>query len=300
MYGVNVSLNANVVYYNKTLADELGIKMPEGDYTWDDLMKICLEVYQKTGGKTYGMSDLRMANAMETFCPAFLMTQYGMAPPFPWTDDNISIKGSDVALFLDYFQKQPKGVVLPPDEMATVISQVAVPSSNRRTFLEFAFSGTYASYQSMTKDELNMIPWPDNHRGKGAAVSARPGLVECVFKGSKNKALAIAFLDWFANAPEAGVILKGVRGVLPSAAQREAVLSDPSLLSANDKKIFAIVDKVYAGTINPYSAGPSGVTYKLFGDSYMKAVGAEVAFKRISAEEGGRRFDEMVKELMSY
>ncbi|MDR0720163.1 MAG: extracellular solute-binding protein, partial [Treponema sp.] len=295
-----VSLNANVVYYNKTLADELGITMPDGDYTWDDLVKICAEVYQKTGGKTYGMGDLRMLNAMETHLPAWCMTHLGKEPPFPWTDTQMNITGADVAAFMDYWNKAPNGVVLPPDEAATVISQVSVPSSVRRTFLEFAFSGTFAMYQSQTKDVLEMIEWPNNHKGKGNAVSARPGLVECVFNGSKNKPLAIDFLAWFANDAEAGRILKGVRGVLPSSTQRAAVLADPALLSDIDKKIFAIVDKVYSKPINPYSPGPTGVVYTLFGDSYMKAVGSEVAFGRITPEEAGKRFEEMMKEVLSY
>jgi ABC-type glycerol-3-phosphate transport system substrate-binding protein len=62
-------------------------------------------------------------------------------------------------------------------------------------------------------------------------------LIESVFDKSRNKALAIDFLDWFANSPEAALILKTARGVLPSSIQREAVLANPTALSDIDKKM---------------------------------------------------------------
>jgi multiple sugar transport system substrate-binding protein len=299
MYGVNVSLNANIILYNKTVAEELGIRMPEGDYTWDDLISILAEAYQKSGGKIYGMPDQRMKNGLETIFPAWCMTHLGKEPPFPWTDTEVLITGDDVTAFMDYFNQAPPGVLLPPDESALLGSgNDEHPVPMRKTLIGFEYSGSFAMFQSQTQDELEMMEYPNNHKGPGAAVSARPGLIEGVFSGGKNKALAVDFLNWFANDPEAALILKNVRGVLPSTAQREVLLADPALLSPSDKKISLIVNEVFNKTINPYSPGPVGVS-TLFNDQYMRSVGQEVAFGRITPQEAGRRFEELKDEIIN-
>jgi multiple sugar transport system substrate-binding protein len=298
MYGVNLSLNANVIIYNKTQADELGITMPQGDLYWEDLVKLLAEVYEKSGGKTYGMVDIRMVKPLETYTSAWNMTHLGKEPPFPWTNTEMIIKGEDIAAYMDFWSKVPDGVLLPPDETATVPSQVSAPIGSRKTFTEWNYSGTFAMIQSQTKDELDMIPYPNNHKGKGAAVSARPGLIEAVYSGSKNKALAVDFLQWISSDPEAGKILKTVRGVLPSSRQVEALLADPASLSDVDKKVFAITNKIYSGQVNPFNPGIPG-SISIWDESHLVAVGAQVAFKNITPQEAGRRFDEFVLDVMS-
>lgn len=296
MYGVNSSLNANALIYNKTQADELGIKMPTGDYTWDDLVKILAEAYQKSGKKTYGIPDWRMRNALENAIPQWCLTHLGKEPPFPWTEKDILITGDDVAAYMDYWNKVPEGVLLPADE-SSVLGANDDPIVERRTFMGGTWAGTFGSVLDKTKDEIVLIEFPNNNKGKGAAVSARPGLIQGVFNGSRNKPLATDFLAWFVNDPEAGKILKSVRGVLPSSTQRAALISNPSLVSDVDRQVIAFVDKVYGKTVNPYSTGPSSV-YTLFGVGYLRTVGAEVAFRRITPAEAGRRYDEMKKELL--
>jgi multiple sugar transport system substrate-binding protein len=298
LYGINLSLNANVIIYNKTLADELGIKMPEGDYTWNDLVNLLVEVYQKSGGKTYGMVDLRMVKPLETYISAWNMTHQGKEPPFPWTDKEMIIKGEDIAAYMEFWSKVPRGVLLPPDETATLPSQINAPIGTRKTFLEWNYSGTFAMIQSQTKDDLDMVEYPNNHKGKGVAVSARPGLVEAVYSGSKNKDLAIDFLQWLSSDPEAGKILKTVRGVLPSSRQVEALLAEPDSLSEIDKKVFSITNKVYASVVNPFSPGIPG-TANIWDETHLVAVGAEVAFGRSTPQRAGELFDEFVRDVTS-
>jgi multiple sugar transport system substrate-binding protein len=209
------------------------------------------------------------------------------------------IKGEDVAAYMDFWSKVPEGVLLPPDETATLQSQVNAPIGTRKTFLEWNYSGTFAMIQSQTKDELDMIQYPNNHKGRGAAVSARPGLVQAVFAGSKNKALAVDFLQWLSSDPEAGKVLKTVRGVLPSGAQVEALLSMPDALSENDKKVFAITNAIYSGNVNPYSPGIPG-TANIWDETHLVAVGAQVAFGRLSPRQAGLRFDEFVDDVLNW
>jgi multiple sugar transport system substrate-binding protein len=301
LYGVGVSLNANVIYYNKTQARELGITVPTGPYTWADLLKICEDVYTKSNGSTYGMVDLRMINGTETWIPAFNKTHDSRESPFPWTDTEVIINGDDIVSFMSFFNNLPKGVLMPPDEVATLSSHVDVPIARRKTFFAFEYSGSFAMYQSQTKDELDMIEYPHDGKGKGNAVSARPGIILSVYSKAKNKPLAVDFIRYFANDPAAGLILKTVRGVLPSTTQREAVLANPTALSDVDKKIFAITDQVYKKTVDPFYAPPPGVSTLFGGDNlYVKRIGQDVAFGRITPQEAGRQFEDMKKEVLTY
>ena len=298
LYGVNLSLNANVIMYNKTLAEELGIVMPDWDYTWEDLIALLAEVHRRTGGETYGMVDIRMVRPLETYIPAWNMTYRDREPPFPWTDTQMIMTGEDVAAYMAFWSNVPYGVLLSPDETATLSSQINAPIGTRKTFLEWNYSGTFAMIQSQTTDELDMMPYPNNRRGRGEAVSARPGLVQVVFSGSRNKELAVDFLQWLSSDPEAGKILRTVRGVLPSSAQVEALLAEPDLLSAEDQKVFAVTNRIFAGNVNPFSPGLPGIA-NIWNENHLIATGAEVAFGRITAQQAGQRFDEFLADALS-
>ncbi|MCL2042848.1 MAG: extracellular solute-binding protein [Treponema sp.] len=298
LYGVNLSLNANVIIYNKTLAEELGIVMPEWDYTWDELISLLAEVHRRTNGQTYGMVDIRMVRPLETYIPAWNMTYRDREPPFPWTDTQMIMTGEDVAAYMEFWSNVPYGVLLSPDETATLPSQINAPIGTRKTFLEWNYSGTFAMIQSQTTDELDMIPYPNNRRGRGEAVSARPGLVQVVFSGSRNKELAVDFLQWLSSDPEAGKILRTVRGVLPSSVQVEALLAEPDVLSAEDQKVFTITNRIFAGTVNPFNPGLPGIA-NIWNENHLIAVGAEVAFGRTTPQQAGQRFDTFLADALS-
>jgi multiple sugar transport system substrate-binding protein len=135
--------------------------------------------------------------------------------------------------------------------------------------------------------------------GKGNAVSARPGMVLCVYPKSKKQALAVDFIKYFANDPAAGLILKGCRGVLPSTIQREAVLANPNALSEVDKKIFAITDKVYKKNVDVFYPPPPAIAAMFEDNGFRNLIGQEVGFGRMTPQEAGKRFDELLKEMAS-
>jgi ABC-type glycerol-3-phosphate transport system substrate-binding protein len=294
LYGVNLSLNANVIIYNHTLANELGITMPQGDYTWDELIEILALVHERSGGTVYGVPDIRMLVPLDLFIPVWNMTYRDCAPPFPWTETEMLVTADDVAAFMEFWSNVPYGVLLPPDETATGCLQVNAAVGRRRTMLELNFSGTFAMIQSQTQDELRMIQYPNNRRGQGEAVSARPGLVQAVFSRSRNPDLAIRFLEWLATDPEAGLLLGTTRGVLPSTTQVEALLASGNL-SRDDQQIFDVTNKVFEGRVNPFSSGlpDTGPIW-----DNMIAVGQSVAFGAITPEEAGRQFEQLVAQTI--
>lgn len=132
---------------------------------------------------------------------------------------------------------------MPADESFTVDPQTSAPVATREVLMELESTGTFATMQSQTTDELILIPYPKGTNGESANC-ARPGLIQNVYSASEHQAEAFAFLDWFTNSEEAAVILGTVRGVLPTEVQREALLANPEGISREDQVIIDCINVI--------------------------------------------------------
>lgn len=291
VYGVNVSLNGYGLMYNKTLADELGIEIPEGDYTWDELVALWAEVYEKSEGEVYGSIDARMNGwVMEAYGYTVLSKEW----PYIYSNDELTIEAEDVTHFLNFFGNLPEGSMLPPDE-SFIGENFVSPVAQRLTMFDLVSTGSFSPFQSNTEDELDLIPLPVGANGE-TANTARPGLIQSIYSGSKVADEAAKFLDWFSNSPDAAKILRTTRGVLPTAAQREAVLSTEGLLDRNDMVVIDCIDKIYAGETLVFLPGPLG------GDQIREDVFSnicqKVAFGELTPEEAGPKYMEEAQKAL--
>lgn len=284
--GVNVSLNGYVIYYNQTLAEKYGVKVPDGDYTWDDLMAMCKDIYDKSNGEVYGMVDPRSAStAISCYC----YTVLGKQEPFPWTNDKLTITADDFVEYQRYLESQPEGVLLPPDQSFSVDDFSASAVAQGEALCTYQSMGLYDSIQSQTDDKISILLIPRGKNGENAN-TGRPGLIESIYSGSKVKKEAAEFLDWFTNSEEAAKILKCCRGVLPTEVQRKAVLSEPGLLSENDNLMIETIDKIFQGDLKTFLPGPVGASEVM--EVTQISVGEEVAFGNLKVEDSGKKFME--------
>lgn len=286
--GVNISLNAYGFVYNKTLLDELGIDVPTGDYTWDDLFAILPQVYEKSNGEIYGIPDLH-SSVWEI--EAYGLTALQRPWPYMWSDTEITMTGEDVVAYMNKISSLPENSMLPAAESVTIDQHTMSASANRQTAFEAASFGTFASMQSQTDDEMALLQYPVGPNGETANF-ARPGLILSVSNNSKNPEEAAKFIDFMTNSPEAAKILKTSRGVLPTVAQREAVLAEEGLLSPADMVVFDAVNKVFESETLPYLAGPLGAVEVR--EDVLKNIGQSVAFGKLTPEEAGPEFEKQV------
>lgn len=293
VYGVNVSLNGYGLYYNKTLAEKYGIEVPEGDYTWDDLAVMLGEAYEKSGGEVYGASDIRYAGwEMEAFGYAALQKPW----PYMYDNDGLTITAEDVQKYYEYAASLPEGALLPPDESFSADSFTNAPIAQGRTMYEFNSIGTFNAVQSQTEDKLGVLKLPVGPNGE-TANSSRPGLILNLYSGSKAQDEAIKFLDWFTNSPEAAKILTVTRGVPPTAAQREALLENPDLLTEEDLIVIDVVNDIYAGDTLVFLPGPLGIDQVR--EKVFLNVSQEVAFGQLTPEEGSVKFIEEAEKTLA-
>ncbi len=289
VYGVSVSLNAHGFTYNATLAEELGVTIPASTdaYTWDDLMALGLEAYEKSGGEVYGFLDPRQTGEA---LPIYGYTVLGKSYPYMWSETELTITAEDFANYQAYFQNQPEGVILPPEESYVVDGMTYAPVAHRDTLFDSCSLGTFAIFQSQTEDSLAVLPFPKGPNGEQGD-AARPGLILNVFESADEavKAEAVKFLDWFSNSPEAAVILGSTRGVLPTEVQRNAAI-EGGVLTAEDDLVWAVMNEIYAGDLKTFLAGPAGADQIL--NPIIKNVSQEVAFGELTPEEAGVKFME--------
>lgn len=296
MYGVNLSVNAKVLIANKTLLDEYGIELIEGDYTWEDLADKMVEVYEKTDGEVYGLPDF---SVVTDGMGAILLQDYGntklgIEGPFPYDNEKYTIVEEQLQEYFQFWTDlREKNGVAPPE-----LSSINDFSANsllmqRKVAFEMNYAGTFERFQEQTKDDLVMLPLPVGANGE-IGDHARPGIIFSVAKNSKHVEEAAKFIDFFTNSPEAAKILRTCRGVLPTEVQREAMVSAGDLVSDTDKKVMAIVDEVMKRELIPVYALPSG---NLNLQLRLPEIGQEIAFGKISVEEGAAK---LMKEMLEF
>lgn len=290
--GVNASLNGYGITYNKVLTEKYGVEVPTGDYTWDDLAKMLGEAYEKSGGEVYGTSDMRYGGWL---MEAFGYTQLQKPWPYMWSNDTLTITAEDVTAFFNYVENLPEGSMLPPEESYNIDQFTSAAVAQGIAMFEFGSLGTFSAIQSQTENELGVLLLPVGPKGETANTS-RPGLILSVFQGSKVQDESAKFLDWFTNSADAAKILKTCRGVPPTTTQRDAVMAEAGLLEKSDLVIIEAIDKIFQGETQVFLPGPLGADQVR--QDIFKGVCQEVAFGKLTPEEGGEKFmQEALKAL---
>jgi len=292
--GIYIGLYTEAYAYNKTLLDELGVAPPTSPYTWDDLAAKFKEVADKSGGKVYGAVDSSVAfDEFTYFGPAALDAR----DPFPNSIDAYTFTEDQIKAYYQYWADlRQAGAVAPPDLSATSDDSAnSLLVTRRAAFVPIA-SSSFSRFQSQTKDQLEMIIMPQNgDNGR----SVKPGASQILSVGAKTKHAdaAAKFIDFFINDPDAAAVLKTTRGVLPTQAQRDAMLADPNLAD-EDKKNIAILGeaaKLEGNVTLPPPAGEQVLGWK----GMIEKVGQEIAFDKISVEEGAKKLKEQAYASVS-
>jgi multiple sugar transport system substrate-binding protein len=109
---------------------------------------------------------------------------------------------------------------------------------------------------------------------------------------SKNPEAAVAWINWYANSPEAGNIEKAERGIPPSAELLAAV--EPNLSPAQKAVAQYIADIKPEVANTPIAPPPGGGTIP----EILSRHGIDVLFGRASSAEGAQKFvDELKSNL---
>ena len=214
LYALCAGVNAPSLLYNKTLTDSLDIVVPD-NMTWDQFEEISRKIYAARGiGVAYGEGNSENP-----------LTYYarGLGYNALWDANGVIPTAEEMAGYYERLVKcVAEGWMFDTDEQANVQTAgdlnmhplVFGATDDVRTWCAFAFSNQLAAFQAAaTADgiELGITAWPSAN--PQASNYMKPGQFFSVTTDSKNPDLAVAFLNYLINDPQANILLKAERGV---------------------------------------------------------------------------------------
>ena len=284
-YAIVNATNAPALIYDKTLLDQAGITVPD-TMTTEAFLKLCKEVYEKTGVKT----NIRYYEASE-------LMEYMLR-----AEDKVLLEkgklgvdsASELTGYFDmYAQGMEEGWHLAPEVFADLkISSVEQDplvygsSPDRMSWCTFKYSSQFGAYQKAAPEghELAMVAWPSDDVKKSNYV--KPSQYWVISKNCKNPELAAKWINYYTNDVEANKVLLTDRGLPISSKVLDAIKSELSDADQTAIKFMEDVVTPNSSTINPPSpAGSSEINSQI-----LPTIEESLCYGKIDAAGAAQQF----------
>lgn len=297
LYAICAGVNAPALLYNKTLTDSMGITVPD-NITWEQFEEISRKIYEARGiGVIYG--DGNSENHITYYAR-------GLGHQALWDANGTTLTVEEATgYYARLMQGIQEGWLYDNDRIANVEASNIVShplvfgaTDSSRTWCAFAFSNQLAAFASAAAAdniELGITSWASAN--PQASNYMKPGQFFSVTTDSKNPDLAVAFLNYLINDPQANIKLRAERGIPANSAVAAEIADAVNEIDPTYGTAVAYLAKVeqccspifpplpaYAGTAN---------------DDIIKRLSDEVLVKNpsITAEQAGEDFVNSVNDL---
>jgi multiple sugar transport system substrate-binding protein len=287
LVGINAGINSALIFASPKVFEKAKMDLPnDKTWTWDQMIDVGAEVASKAG-VPFGVASLLQSDALfGTFVRQRgkeLFTENGLgfdvADAQAWFD--FLLKGQKAKAFgtpEQTSEEQPK----PLDQMAIVVGNAAMQYYN---------SNQLEAVSAAAGEQMKMLRGPST-TGKATDRKTwyKASMLWSASSKTKNPEAAIAWINWFANSPDAANIDLAERGIPPNS----EILAEvkPKLSPAQQAVAKYIEDiKPEVGT-TPIAPPPGGGTIQ----TVIFRHGIDVLFGRKSSADGAQEF---VTELKS-
>ncbi|MGM0875786.1 MAG: ABC transporter substrate-binding protein [Bacillota bacterium] len=285
LYGFTLGMNVLSVISNEDLLNKAGVEINEATWTWDEMEQITLDIKKNIG--IYGSNGM---HPPDIFFPYYLRTK---GEQF-YNEEGTGLAYTDDQLFVNYFDRQLKLIeenAFPtPDEVAAVRGMESDFIVKGTSAITWNYSNQYAGFDQLTDASLTLNLPPEHLENK--ALFLKPSMLFSIPKSSKQKEEAAKFINFFVNNVEANKLMKGERGVPVSSKVSEQI---KPVLSESEKKIVDYVEKAKKITGEFYPPDPIGSAQVM---KVLKDISDQILFKKITPEEGAKRFREQAEEIL--
>ena len=289
LVGVNAGINSALIFATPKVFEKAKMNMPDDKtWTWDQLIEIGAEVASKAG-VPFGVASLLQSDALfGTFVRQHgkeLFTENGLGFDVPeaqaWYD--YLLKGQKAKAFgtpEQVSEEQPK----PLDQSAIVVGNAAMQYYN---------SNQLEAVSAAAGEQPKMLRGP-SLAGKATERKTwyKASMLWSASSKSKNPDAAIAWINWFANTPDAANIDLAERGIPPNT---EILAEVKPKLSSAQKVVAKYIEgiKPEVGE-TPIAPPPGGGTIQ----TVIFRHGIDVLFGKTSPADGAKQFvDEMKSNL---
>jgi multiple sugar transport system substrate-binding protein len=289
LVGVNAGINSALIFATPKVFEKAKMNMPDDKtWTWDQLIEIGAEVASKAG-VPFGVASLLQSDALfGTFVRQHgkeLFTENGLGFDVPeaqaWYD--YLLKGQKAKAFgtpEQVSEEQPK----PLDQSAIVVGNAAMQYYN---------SNQLEAVSAAAGEQPKMLRGP-SLAGKATERKTwyKASMLWSASSKSKNPDAAIAWINWFANTPDAANIDLAERGIPPNT---EILAEVKPKLSSAQKVVAKYIEDIKPEVgETPIAPPPGGGTIQ----TVIFRHGIDVLFGKTSPADGAKQFvDEMKSNL---
>lgn len=291
LYGLNLGTNSLMQVYDQERLDELGVKMLEPGYNFDDYLAFLRELKTKLPEGVYPSSTLitNQIYNLVTHRARQLGTHFYAA-------DGKSL-GFDEALLTWCFeldkQLTDEGLIPPMDvrleqgvspEQDLIVTKASVLMETNSNQLISVVKAAGRPLQA------NIMPLADDQVKNGQYI--KPSQFFSVAANSPHKEIAVKFLDFITNSVEANDLLLAERGVPIAAKIRESLAPK---LTESDKVIFEFLDVAakYADPISPPEPAGHSEVHEL-----LKTYEQNVCFGMMSPADAAKEFIAKANDIL--
>jgi pectin-derived oligosaccharide transport system substrate-binding protein len=290
LVGINAGINSALIFANPKIFEKAKMNLPtDKTWTWDQLIEVGAEVASKAG-VPFGIAALMGSDALfGTFVRQHgkeLFTENGLgfdvAEAQAWYD--LMLKGQKAKAFGTPEQASEESAK-PLDQSAIVVGTAAMQyyNSNQLEAVSNAAGG----------DLMKMLRGP-SLAGKATERKTwyKASMLWSASAKTKNPDAAKAWINWFANTPDAANIDLAERGIPPNS---EILAEVTPKLSAAQKSVAKYIEDIKSevGT-TPIAPPPGGGTIA----TVLFRHGIDVLFGKTSAADGAQKFvDELKSNL---
>jgi multiple sugar transport system substrate-binding protein len=290
LVGINAGINSALIFANPKIFEKAKMDLPDDTtWTWDEMLEVAAEVASKSG-VPFGIAGL--VNSDPLF--ATFLRQQGKELFKP---DGLGFEAADAQAWYDLMVKGQKAKALgtpaqiseesakPLDQQALTVGTAAMQywNSNQLEAVSNAAGGELMEMlrgPSMTGKATDRKTW------------YKASMLWSASAKSKNPEAVVAWINWYANSPEAGNIEKAERGIPPNSELLAAV--EPNLSPAQKAVAQYITDIKPEVANTPIAPPPGGGTIP----EILSRHGIDVLFGRVSSAEGAQKFvDELKSNL---
>jgi multiple sugar transport system substrate-binding protein len=295
LVGVNAGINSAVIMANPKIFEKAKMEVPDDKtWTWDQLAEVAAEAASKAG-VPYGMAGLLGSdnafalllrqNGKELFTPDGL--GFDVADAHAWYDLMVKFQKAKALGTPEQISEEGSGPSAKPlDQSAVVVGKAALSASNSNQLEAIS-----AAAKSVTGGELmGMLRFP-SLTGKATERKAwyKASMLWSASAKTKNPEAAVAWINWFANSPEAANIDLAERGIPPNSEILAEVT--PKLSEAQQVVAKYITDIKSEVADTPIAPLPGGGT---LGEVLFRN-GIDVLFGKTNTAEAAQKFVDEVK-----
>jgi len=289
LWGVGLGLNSFSMFYDETVFQKAGIKVPTEKTTWKEYADTAVELTKAAGKRGYAGGPY---GARYTYVFDAWLRQRGQAL---FTETGLGFDVDHAKEWYSYWEDlRKRGGTVAAD--VQTLDQNTIESNCLalgKSAMGMAYSNEMIGFQLLTKNKLGITMLPREKADGPSGHYYRPALIWSVGSTSSHGKEAAEFISFFVNDVEAGKILGVERGVPMSPKVREAILPE---LTPTEQATVKYVN-LLKDQVGDYPApAPKGATE--FDHTVFRPVADQLAFGKISVDEAARQVVENGKSTI--